>query len=146
MIRRAPRSTLFPYTTLFRSHRRRRARRCGAPARLSTHAARGLFTERANRGDVSPRSSLRRRAVLRPGVGCAAVRCLEAREEARGVRTGLDRRRPAARGEPPLSRGLLRCRAHTLPAVGWAGAGCERRTLPPAAGADAPGGGRSLPP
>src|SRR3712207_7409397 len=27
MIRRPPRSTLFPYTTLFRSHRRRRPRR-----------------------------------------------------------------------------------------------------------------------
>src|SRR6267378_6732406 len=31
MIRRPPRSTLFPYTTLFRSWRRRRRRRCGRP-------------------------------------------------------------------------------------------------------------------
>src|SRR5256885_11006494 len=30
MIRRPPRSTLFPYTTLFRSHGRRRRRRHGA--------------------------------------------------------------------------------------------------------------------
>src|SRR5256885_3836285 len=39
MIRRPPRSTLFPYTTLFRSS----ARRCGSdragPARLRRHAA-----------------------------------------------------------------------------------------------------------
>src|SRR5256885_12145863 len=31
MIRRPPRSTLFPYTTLFRSGRRARGRRVGAP-------------------------------------------------------------------------------------------------------------------
>src|SRR5439155_484343 len=67
-----------------------------------------------------------------------------ARDEARRVLTGLDRGRPAARGEPPLSRGLLRCRAHTLPAVGRAGAGCERRSLAPARGAGAPGGGHAL--
>src|SRR5438874_7401497 len=33
MIRRPPRSTLFPYTTLFRSRRRSRAARCVARAR-----------------------------------------------------------------------------------------------------------------
>src|SRR5690242_21254646 len=32
MIRRPPRSTLFPYTTLFRSHRRGRVDRLGHPA------------------------------------------------------------------------------------------------------------------
>src|SRR5260370_8516852 len=37
MIRRPPRSTLFPYTTLFRSHRDVRRRR----GRLRHHAARG---------------------------------------------------------------------------------------------------------
>src|SRR2546430_10586148 len=31
MIRRPPRSTLFPYTTLFRSNERRRAGSCGLP-------------------------------------------------------------------------------------------------------------------
>src|SRR2546427_9432468 len=50
MIRRPPRSTLFPYTTLFRSHRledgRRRSRRRRVPARLlralrQGHARRG---------------------------------------------------------------------------------------------------------
>src|SRR3712207_8401160 len=42
MIRRPPRSTLFPYTTLFRSHQRRRRRHAeGAlrPARLRRGAA-----------------------------------------------------------------------------------------------------------
>src|SRR5256885_11584150 len=33
MIRRPPRSTLFPYTTLFRSARRLRVREAGGPAR-----------------------------------------------------------------------------------------------------------------
>src|SRR5690348_18420067 len=38
MIRRPPRSTLFPYTTLFRSGRGRRRRRAGAPARAAAPA------------------------------------------------------------------------------------------------------------
>src|SRR3712207_8731822 len=48
MIRRPPRSTLFPYTTLFRSPHRARARR-PAPrgARLSRRAARGPARLRA---------------------------------------------------------------------------------------------------
>src|SRR3989449_7513559 len=46
MIRRPPRSTLFPYTTLFRSHR-------GAPLRL-------VRCERG--GDVPPRRALERPA------------------------------------------------------------------------------------
>src|SRR2546423_10036440 len=44
MIRRPPRSTLFPYTTLFRSHdegHRRRARLVGAAARRRPHRRRG---------------------------------------------------------------------------------------------------------
>src|SRR3712207_7302174 len=49
MIRRPPRSTLFPYTTLFRSpplRRRDRRRRARPPARLAAHPA------RPGRGDV----------------------------------------------------------------------------------------------
>src|SRR5689334_23536455 len=38
MIRRPPRSTLFPYTTLFRSPRDRRAARQGGPPRLRDSA------------------------------------------------------------------------------------------------------------
>src|SRR3712207_7054908 len=60
MIRRPPRSTLFPYTTLFRSGRRRRgpirgrrATGAAAPARPPGHAHRG-----------TARGSPRRRYVL----------------------------------------------------------------------------------
>src|SRR3989442_10578230 len=57
MIRRPPRSTLFPYTTLFRSRRARadrgrprdRARAHGADHRLSRRASRGPSTLRAAR-------------------------------------------------------------------------------------------------
>src|SRR2546430_11978024 len=41
MIRRPPRSTLFPYTTLFRSGHRRRGRAGGLPAHAAQHAAAG---------------------------------------------------------------------------------------------------------
>src|SRR5258707_10338394 len=42
MIRRPPRSTLFPYTTLFRSDRKRLALRSGRRAGLLRHAVRAL--------------------------------------------------------------------------------------------------------
>src|SRR3989442_9252172 len=41
MIRRPPRSTLFPYTTLFRSGRRRGHERCPGSGNEHPHAARG---------------------------------------------------------------------------------------------------------
>src|SRR2546430_5020367 len=43
MIRRPPRSTLFPYTTLFRSHGRRRG--CGGGGRHLPYPARGRRSE-----------------------------------------------------------------------------------------------------
>src|SRR2546430_10640600 len=43
MIRRPPRSTLFPYTTLFRSERRRRGSATGVPARGRSAIAAGAF-------------------------------------------------------------------------------------------------------
>src|SRR5256885_7318225 len=46
MIRRPPRSTLFPYTTLFRSHRRRPAGRLPAPAARNP-LPEGFFLPRA---------------------------------------------------------------------------------------------------
>src|SRR2546430_13590574 len=50
MIRRPPRSTLFPYTTLFRSRtpswRRRDSRRCAAPSRGPLGGRRAGRTER----------------------------------------------------------------------------------------------------
>src|SRR3712207_8528297 len=41
MIRRPPRSTLFPYTTLFRSHRGGRTRHSASPARAHGRRRRG---------------------------------------------------------------------------------------------------------
>src|SRR3712207_7498024 len=57
MIRRPPRSTLFPYTTLFRSAaRRRRAPRGAAPAR----AARARRAQQRRRRDLRVPPGLRR--------------------------------------------------------------------------------------
>src|SRR2546426_1467469 len=57
MIRRPPRSTLFPYTTLFRSRARTRPR--GGVARLGRHAGRPDRAPRQRAGGA-------RRAVARP--------------------------------------------------------------------------------
>src|SRR5947209_11194445 len=56
MIRRPPRSTLFPYTTLSRSPQALRARRAGLPSPLWPAKGRG---ERARAGAQSGSSSLR---------------------------------------------------------------------------------------
>src|SRR3712207_8761883 len=59
MIRRPPRSTLFPYTTLFRSRRRRRRQRVGVKARGdkdSPHEDNRLRAVGAARGARGPRS------------------------------------------------------------------------------------------
>src|SRR5690349_23980490 len=56
MIRRPPRSTLFPYTTLFRSRRHRRGGPLpGCLGRRQRHLARGLL--------VQPRAVVRRRGA-----------------------------------------------------------------------------------
>src|SRR6266496_6200424 len=53
MIRRPPRSTLFPYTTLFRSARRRRARpRCGCPATPAARRSEEHTSELQSRRDL----------------------------------------------------------------------------------------------
>src|SRR3989442_8916691 len=57
MIRRPPRSTLFPYTTLFRSHRRAQRRPAGRPA------------EPPHRPDVVDRVAALEAAAREPGVG-----------------------------------------------------------------------------
>src|SRR2546430_8627822 len=49
MIRRPPRSTLFPYTTLFRSHLQRRVQDGGAAHREAARAA-GAVAHRDRRG------------------------------------------------------------------------------------------------
>src|SRR6185436_532647 len=91
MIRRPPRSTLFPYTTLFRSPRRRRAARRQAPdphprrgrradpERILSRALRaGGRTAQAHRapGRAPPVGAARRRA---PGRGPAVDGALAAR-------------------------------------------------------------------
>src|SRR2546426_7702063 len=62
MIRRPPRSTLFPYTTLFRSHHAPRGG-CGAARHLpragAPRRARGRAAHRARRGAPADRKSTR---------------------------------------------------------------------------------------
>src|SRR3712207_7252945 len=52
MIRRPPRSTLFPYTTLFRSHPRTGAGVAGVPGVAPIRPARAGSGERRRAGDV----------------------------------------------------------------------------------------------
>src|SRR5256886_7757514 len=49
MIRRPPRSTLFPYTTLFRSHHRCAVRRLRSGEQSQQQAAAGVHDERSQR-------------------------------------------------------------------------------------------------
>src|SRR5258708_15086489 len=58
MIRRPPRSTLFPYTTLFRSRTNPRCRRCRALVAVSIHSDSALrkFSQRAVRVNGNGRS------------------------------------------------------------------------------------------
>src|SRR3989475_4480303 len=66
MIRRPPRSTLFPYTTLFRSERRRLGdRRPPRPAGIEGNAAHEVleFLARLARLHPGPAQSLRRRRL-----------------------------------------------------------------------------------
>src|SRR3989337_3557696 len=55
MIRRPPRSTLFPYTTLFRSHPPRRWRRSGrrSPSRRGTRGDRKSTRLNSSHGSIS---------------------------------------------------------------------------------------------
>src|SRR3712207_7245135 len=54
MIRRPPRSTLFPYTTLFRSRRAPRHRRAGRAARRGAGAARAVREALVGRRGLPP--------------------------------------------------------------------------------------------
>src|SRR3712207_7209202 len=54
MIRRPPRSTLFPYTTLFRSHLRRRPVRQGVPEERHPTRPRGGPGDGPDRGGHRP--------------------------------------------------------------------------------------------
>src|SRR3989440_6492743 len=98
MIRRPPRSTLFPYTTLFRSHVRRAGDRRGSRGDPRRPVRTGGC--RVRRGRVPPRGppfGARARGVRRAGDGGSAL----AHEPRRGTpdragrRRGLERRRAA---------------------------------------------------
>src|SRR5256885_5370788 len=65
MIRRPPRSTLFPYTTLFRSRDRHRARRAAARRRRRRHLRHRLHFRRRRRGRTPPDGPLRQPRVGR---------------------------------------------------------------------------------
>src|SRR2546426_4739422 len=63
MIRRPPRSTLFPYTTLFRSHGAGGGARAGAHAAVARRVAADGRHREAGRPDVSARGDSGVRAV-----------------------------------------------------------------------------------
>src|SRR2546425_3286770 len=91
MIRRPPRSTLFPYTTLFRSHRGREG--AGHAARPGARAVRaaaraGAQGDREREGEGDPRAAAR-------GGGPLDRRRVEA-----------DRGEPRLRGQPPPGDGV----------------------------------------
>src|SRR2546422_10587997 len=93
MIRRPPRSTLFPYTTLFRSPRPRR--------RPRVHSRGGMGTGRDRRPGA--------RGLRRAGAGRAARGAAERRRRARARRGGggprREVRRAAGRGKGEVSVG-----------------------------------------
>src|SRR2546430_8307380 len=72
MIRRPPRSTLFPYTTLFRSrarrvparHRRLRSLRADGPDQQPVHAARPLRRSEEHTSELQSQSNLVCRLLL----------------------------------------------------------------------------------
>src|ERR1043166_9246026 len=73
MIRRPPRSTLFPYTTLFRSYRRHAGVGQLEPARGRRHCAADVRTERVCVGDDRLFAAVKERSpvVLKPSTpGC----------------------------------------------------------------------------
>src|SRR6266700_1128211 len=120
MIRRPPRSTLFPYTTLFRSPRRRRCRACRRQG-----AARSAFCRRRAKGSRRLRRarSSRSRAPRRaPG-----ARKTRLRAPARGSRRRLPARAAARRRVSHTAAGA-RARG-ALAAVRASDWPCVRRLL-----------------
>src|SRR3712207_9077269 len=85
MIRRPPRSTLFPYTTLFRSRAFRRARSRGHPASLGRPDGPGTAPQRLARRDHLRRGALRDRKSTRLNSSHAnisyAVFCLKKKKK-----------------------------------------------------------------
>src|SRR3989449_2004516 len=92
MIRRPPRSTLFPYTTLFRSRQRRRALRSvrgGRDRRVGVESS-GLQAK-AGRGGLGSRDRKSTRLNSSHGYISYAVFCLKKKKKAVTVHTGTRR-------------------------------------------------------
>src|SRR3989442_9288435 len=94
MIRRPPRSTLFPYTTLFRSEGDRRIERSGADrpqahphADLAGRGRSGTGQERADRGQPAPGRSEEHTSELqsRPHLVCRLL--LEKKKKTESMKT-----------------------------------------------------------
>src|SRR5258707_13660299 len=101
MIRRPPRSTLFPYTTLFRSRLRARARSClpdrrGRRPALRRHPSR---CRRAPRQEAEVAAPARRRPVGAVPGGGASARTADARASRTSDQAIA---RPTDLGEQPL--------------------------------------------
>src|SRR3712207_773831 len=102
MIRRPPRSTLFPYTTLFRSPARPRGGRSHRPARP-------CYQREALLPPVLGGVGARAGARVEPGLPLPAPRPLPAEGGPVRIRRGERRpRAPAGRGSPGLLCGWLR--------------------------------------
>src|SRR3712207_8301671 len=95
MIRRPPRSTLFPYTTLFRSHVLRRRDRQGS--KQSTLFL--LLSQAAARGDQPPREADRKSTRLNSSHAniSYAVFCLKRKTHTGKTRTSSKLHPPDAR-------------------------------------------------
>src|SRR6266498_120077 len=90
MIRRPPRSTLFPYTTLFRSHL------AAGPWTLSAHVRNGCLLRRAKAGLLPPRGERRvrgerPRAAPSRAAPALAVRLLDLSRQLTGDRNARPR-------------------------------------------------------
>src|SRR5438105_4840584 len=108
MIRRPPRSTLFPYTTLFRSRPGRRTRGAAPPAAPTRATA---------RDHVRPREPAARPVRLR-GQPDRALRPVRAPvRECAAARAGRIARLSAARPAGPALLGKRRARARGAPAA-----------------------------
>src|SRR2546427_10139056 len=103
MIRRPPRSTLFPYTTLFRSGRRAPAGRRAGPSRLDAHRAVVVHRQHERAPGDEPgepvQPALGRRRVDDPELDRVLRAALE-----EGLRPGLEGRVLIDVGEEPHPR------------------------------------------
>src|SRR6266704_4304872 len=99
MIRRPPRSTLFPYTTLFRARRRRKVCAAGGPHRKAQEPARGPGGGRAARDRKSTRLNCSHVSISYAGFclkkktaanrGAGGLRCQRGLRRTRGERPGV---------------------------------------------------------